>query len=286
MKKKIIQFIRSAENLDEILKNSGFIASTLDLEIKLLMVLETRYPYFYPMSDTMRTGMETYEFEIMREERQKEEEKVLKNFVEQKNREKNHPHVTYEIFSGATDLVIIDISEEPDTFFIMINESHEPEQGFIINTYLNAIEKTSCPILKIPEKFDFSEVSKILYATDYKEEDVETLAKLSQIAGPFRAEITTLHISDSVNLEEKLKSHRFETSIQEKIGYDRVSFAIREDKNVVHGIMEYAKEGRYDMIVLLKENRNFIQRLFTRSDSNKILAEAEVPVMIYHEPKK
>jgi len=70
------------------------------------------------------------------------------------------------------------------------------------------------------------------------------------------------------------------------VGYDKISFAVREDENVVEGIMDYARNGNFDLIVLLKENRNFLQRLFTRSDSNKILSESDVPVMVFHEENK
>jgi nucleotide-binding universal stress UspA family protein len=283
MKKQIIQFIRTAEKLDTITENSVTLAKILDMEVKLLMVLETRYPYFYPMTSTLKTGLETYEFERIHEERQKEEEKILQKFIDEKNSEKDHPSISFEIISGATDIVLIDASEQPETYLILINQDSEPEQGFIINTYMNTLEKTKCPIMKIPAEFNFGEVGKILYATDYNKEDVDTLLRLIEIARPFNAEITTLHITDSIDMEEKLKSHGFETSIQDKVGYDRISFAIQEEKDVVQGIMEYARKGHFDMIVLLKENRNFLQRLFTRSDSNKILAEADIPVMICHE---
>jgi nucleotide-binding universal stress UspA family protein len=283
MKKKIVQFIRSAENLEKVTANSEVLARTLDQDVTLLMVLETRHPYFYPMTTTMNTGMETYQFEEMHAEREKEAEKVLKEFTEDRNKKKGHPRISYEILSGATDMILIDVSERQDTSFILINESQEPEQGFIINTYLNTLEKTSCPVLKIPEKKDLGKMSKILYATDYKEEDLPTLSKLAEIAAPFKAEITTLHIADSVDLEEKMMSHGFEKTLHDKVGYDKISFAIREDENVVEGIMDYARSGHYDLIVLLKENRNFLQRLFTRSDSNKILSRADIPVMVFHE---
>jgi nucleotide-binding universal stress UspA family protein len=283
MKKKIVQFIRSAENLEKVVANSEGLARALDMEIKLLMVLETRHPYFYPMTTTLHTGMETYQFEELHAEREKEAEQVLKKFIEEKNMMEGQPRISYEILSGATDMILIDASEDKDTFLILINESQEPEQGFLINTYLNILEKTGCPILKIPEEKDFSTISKILYATDYKEEDLSTLAKLADIAVPFKAEITTLHITDSVDLEEKMLSHGFEKTLHDKVGYDKISFAVKEDENVVEGIMDYARSGKFDLIVLLKENRNFLQRLFTRSDSNKILSESDVPVMVFHE---
>ncbi len=283
MKKTVIQFIRSAENLDEVTANSEVLAKTLNFNVKLLMVLETRHPYFYPMTTTLHTGMESYQFEALHAEREEEAKEVLEKFIEKKKGGNGQPNITYEILSGATDQILIEISKESDTYMIMLNESQEPEQGFIINTYLNTLEKTHCPILKVPEKKDLGNLSKILYATDYKEEDFSTLGRLADLAAPFKAEITTLHITDSVDLEEKMKSHGFEKSLHDKIGYDKISFAVREDKKVVDGIMDYAGSGNFDMIVLLKENRNFIQRLFTRSDSNKILSEADIPVMVFHQ---
>jgi nucleotide-binding universal stress UspA family protein len=283
MKKKIVQFIRSAENLEKVTANAEDLARALDQDVTLLMVLETRHPYFYPMTTTLHTGMDSYQFEEMHAEREKEAEKVLKEFTKEKNRKQGQPGISYQILSGATDMILIDVSENEETALICINESQEPEQGFLINTYLNTLEKASCPILKIPEKRSLDKLGKILYATDYKEEDLPTLSKLAKIAAPFKAEITTLHITESVDLEEKMLSHGFEKKLHDKVGYEKISFAVREDKNVVEGIMDYARSGHYDLIVLLKENRNFLQRLFTRSDSNKILSESDIPVMVFHQ---
>ncbi|MDF1571113.1 MAG: universal stress protein [Bacteroidales bacterium] len=283
MKKKIIQFIRTGENLDGIINTSLSLAEALDMELKLFMVLETRHTFFYPMTSPLKTGLATYEFEKICEERLKEEEKRIGEFVDQKNKSGKAPKISFEIRSGATDLILLDVSEENDTYLIVINEADEPELGFIINTYLQIVEKTGCPILKVNKEFEFDKIKKVLYATDYMEEDVPTLKKLAEMIAPFKASITALHITESVDLEEKLKSHGFEASIHDKTGYDRIEFAVREEKNVTRGVTEYAVSDDFDMIVVLKENRNFLQRLFSRSDSNRILSKSEIPVMVFHQ---
>lgn len=284
MKQKIIQFVRSTENLEKVIDSAIPLVNALDLELNLVMVLETRNAYYYPMTSTLNTSLETYQFEKMRNDQMEKEKKSFEKVIRKKQKENKNPVISYEIKEGATDMILIDMSEDPETYLIMISESHEPEQGFIINTYLNIVERASCPILKIPKNYHLADLKRILYATDYKEEDISTLTRLASIAAPFKGIITALHITDSVDLEEKLKSHGFESSLHDKVGYDRIHFAIREEKNVVRGILEYAEKGEYDLIVLLKENRNFLQRLFTRSESNRILSEATIPVMIYHEP--
>ena len=259
------------------------LAGMLDMDLKLLMVLETRHTFFYPMTSPLKTGIASYEFEKIREERLKEEKKQMSAFVDKLNSRGAKIKVDFEIRSGATDMILLEASGKKDTYMLMINESEEPEMGFLINTYLQIVEKTECPILKVNGDFDFSKLQKVLYATDYKEEDVPVLKKLSEMLAPFKAEITALHITDNLDLEEKLKSHGYESSLLKKIGYDRIRFAIRKDKKVPRGIMDYAKSGKYDMIVVLKENRSFLERIFGSSDSNKILAKAETPVMVYHE---
>lgn len=283
MKKNIIQFIRTGEQLENTIGTSLSLAKSLDMDLKLFMVLETRHTFFYPMTSPLKTGLATYEFEKIREEREKEEEKRLGEFVEKKNKEGKSPKISFEIRSGATDLVLLDVSEEEDTYLIVINEADEPELGFIINTYLQIIEKTGCPLLKVNKKFKFTDIDQVLYATDYLEEDVPTLKKLADMMAPFKANITALHITDSLDLEEKLKSHGFESSLHEKIGYDRIRFEVREEKKVHKGVMEYAQSEGFDMIVVLKENRNFLQRMFTKSDSNRILSKSEIPVMVFHQ---
>ncbi|MCF8226853.1 MAG: universal stress protein [Bacteroidales bacterium] len=285
MKKKIIQFIRSADNLNEV---SGFAvnyAKKMDLDIHLLMVMETRHAYFYPMTSPLKSDLAAYEFEQIREERQLREQADMDKYVNEQNEIKGNPHFSFEIVNGATDLVLTEISRNEDTSFILINESQEPENGFIINTYLNILENAECPVLKIPQYTGITDIKKILYATDYREEDLPTLSKLSEIASIFSARITALHITDSVDLEEKLLSHGFETSVKEKVGYEGLEFTIHEDKDIIEGILTFSHKGNFDLIVLLKENRSFLKRIFTSSDSNKILSKSDIPVMIYHEKK-
>ncbi len=281
--KKIIQFIRTSKELENTIGNSIELAKALDMELQFFMVLETRNNYFYPMTSPLKSGIATYEFEKIREERQKEESERLDKFIKDKSKEKDVPHLSFEIRTGATDMILEELSKEEDTYMILINEAQEPEQGFLINVYLQVLEHTACPIMKLTESFRFSNMKKVLYATDYKEEDISTLKNLSGILAPFKSEVTALHVTDSIDLEEKLKSHGFEASLKEKVGYDKINVSIMEDKKVVDGILDYANKESFDMIVLLKENRNFLQRIFTRSDSNRVLSKADIPVMIFHQ---
>jgi len=284
MNKKIIQFIRTAEELEQNLTFAVNYAKKTGLEIELAMVIEQRYEYFYPVSTPVRGDITAYEFEKVREERIKAEEKKLKAFIENYSGKQDNPTMNYIIESGATDVVLNDYSKKDDTAFILINESQEPENSFIINTYLNIVENADCPVIKIPDRYNKAiPLKKILYATDYKEEDIPTLKRIIETASVFDSEITTLHITDSIDLQEKLMSRGFETSIKEKLGYEKIKLEIHKDKDAVSGVINFANNGNYDMIVVLKENRNFFQRIFTRSDSNKILSKSDIPVMVFHE---
>lgn len=283
MKKKIVQFIRSSDNIENIVKYPAMLGKKLGHDIELFMILETRQTYFHPISSPVNAGAANYEFELMLKARRQKAEANLKEFTDKYNSVEGNPHITYTILNENTEIALIEKSGRPDTYMILINEAQEPEQGFIINTYLNIIDKTKCPVFKVPENYQDGAIDNILYATDYKSEDIPTLKKLVSLAAPFKADITALHICDSVELEEKMLSESFESSIHDEVGYNHIHMAIKEDKNVANGVIDYTKDGTYNMVVVLKENKNFIKRLFSKSDSNKILNHSDIPVMLYHE---
>ena len=56
----------------------------------------------------------------------------------------------------------------------------------------------------------------------------------------------------------------------------------RSGDDMVKLINSYAAMKNADLIVVLKKNRNFLDRIFNPSSSEKIIQKAEKPVLVYH----
>jgi len=89
----------------------------------------------------------------------------------------------------------------------------------------------------------------------------------------------------SLLVEEKIKEAGFMDMVHSKTGYRNISVISLNEKdheNSAKLINDYALTNDADLIVVLKENKNFFSRLLKPSATKKIIKEARLPVLVYY----
>jgi nucleotide-binding universal stress UspA family protein len=125
----------------------------------------------------------------------------------------------------------------------------------------------------------------VIYATDYNEEDIPTLKELIRLTYFNSPTITALHITENIDFDLRIKNAGFQKMLESQVDYDNIRVkALVEDQgdDMVSLINDYATRENADLIVVLKENRRFLERLFKPSSSEKIIEKANRPVLVYH----
>jgi nucleotide-binding universal stress UspA family protein len=227
--------------------------------------------------------------EVMEEVAQKEKQDLLQlsQEVTTELSFKNNMNVLSEI--GITKMIVEELVSNHKADMVIL--SSEPDASFWEQSVTNKdiIYDINCPVWVIPEESKYETYAKVVYATDYKEEDIHTMKRLLKIVGTFNPEIVALHITDTTDFEEKVKKEGFLDALQKNTGYDKLNVkALLERKNdqVAQLINDYSSDIDANLIVLLKENRNFLDRLFTSSSTKKLIKEAKLPVLIFHEKEE
>jgi len=147
------------------------------------------------------------------------------------------------------------------------------------------VRNLECPLWVIPEHSEYQSIQRIIYATDYHEEDIPTLQKLIDLTHRLFPHILALHINKNADFEVRVKTAGFQKMLETKTTYKNISAkTLIENKgqDLVQLIHSYAAMNRTDLIVLLKENMNFLERIFNRSSVEKIMEATSVPVLVYH----
>jgi hypothetical protein len=134
---------------------------------------------------------------------------------------------TYEIGDAS---VILKEKVENKTYTMVMIQGHT-EQDTWLNDSVNmsVVENVPCPVYIIPPNSKYQPLNKVVYATDYKEEDLTTLKSLLNLAKPLDPEIIALHISNDDKFERKLKCVGFNKMLSEKKGFNMVSFKMIAD---------------------------------------------------------
>jgi nucleotide-binding universal stress UspA family protein len=187
---------------------------------------------------------------------------------------------------GSSDVVINQMVSENKADMIILENKNDNHFWLFDSSNSDLVINAGCPGWIVPADTKYRPYRKIVYATDYNDSDINTIKNLVKLTGSFSPEILALHILKSEDFKEETMGSGFENVIKQKTGYDRITVETLiddEDKDTGEYINEFAVKNSADLIVLLKENKNFMERIFKSGSTRKVLKRADLPVLIYHE---
>lgn len=155
---------------------------------------------------------------------------------------------------------------------------------FIGTNTSHAIEKINCPIIAVPHASNYPKINKIVFATNYVENDFENINNVVEFAKRFNAEVIMLHVETG----KPSKSYTFKQSdqffkhVKEVANYEKLTFKLIENKNVEEAIGLYLDEIKADLFAITARQRSLFQKLFDRSLTRKIIYHAHVPLIVFH----
>jgi nucleotide-binding universal stress UspA family protein len=191
--------------------------------------------------------------------------------------------VTMEGFvaEGSPFNIIQEIALEKDADLIIMGMKGKGKSNSIFGSTTNTvIRKSSFPVLVIPEATSYQSIDKITFASDFNPEtEMDRYALLENIAQKYNSFIQVLNVQkDEIVLSDnevigKMKTHFAFT-------YLNHDFTIIEDDNVVEGIIDYLKENRADLLVMMAQKHSLIERLFGEIYTTEMSRQTKIPLLV------
>ena len=276
-------------DFSDISKNSivyGFkLAEKLSMQVHLIHILEL-YKFAAGTSETELIST------ILPVENIKEmEASAAESFKKIMDDLKPHlsPAVPFEtkVISGhlVNELMVETAIEDTALMIVAVASSQDLISRFTNSTISAIVEDSACPVMIIPSGFTFTNIQKVILATDFNKADLEILKQFTELFESFDPEIKVLHISAKTNNDFKteLKFAGFKQMVLEKIKYPKMSFMLANNKNIVQGITESLKNENADLLLMLKEHEGFFKSLFETSKTEKITHYIKIPMISFHE---
>ncbi|WP_224491441.1 universal stress protein [Robertkochia flava] len=140
---------------------------------------------------------------------------------------------------------------------------------------------TETAVLAIPEASPLVVPRKIALATAHTDlPKPDQLAAFRDLAGRYEAQITIIHISDEVRLNEKQKKNR--DWLQEQLAAcDPAVFTLDND-HVDQAIMEYVGNTNTDIIGIISRKHTFFESLLKRSTLKELGYHSKIPLLVMH----
>ncbi|MBL7923014.1 MAG: universal stress protein [Bacteroidia bacterium] len=145
------------------------------------------------------------------------------------------------------------------------------------------IRHTEIPVLAVPEESEYQGMNKIVFATNMQPDDIVSLKKIIALFGKKNPEITLLHIEDGHARDpEAALRNWFQTEVLPTIKYAGIKAESISETDIVKTLHDYLSVNKTDLLVTATRKRNFIERIFDRSITQRLVFHTKIPLLAIH----
>lgn len=269
--------------------SKGFIRYVAEMAANLktsIHLLHVHTPTNYPLGTTPGAmGQASIQMQETMQDIAENSKIILSRYINEVSAE-----ISSNVFSGfsseigGTELVADQIINEGKIDMAIIESRHEDSFWTQTANNMNLIRELKCPVWIIPKGDVYTPIKNIVYATDYNEEDVTNIKKLINLFQDLKPNVTALHITDSRDFNDRVKKEGFKEMLQEKVPYPSLivkAIHRQNDDDVAQLLTDFAETNNTDLIVVLKQNKSFFERLFKANHTKEILKKSELPVLVF-----
>lgn len=195
------------------------------------------------------------------------------------------PKIELIIKTGFVFDVISESIQDPNAYMVILSDKTQVDYNYrdISKDNSKIIQESNCPVCVLPNNAPFHEPTKIIYATNFQEQDIQNITNLAHLASCFDATIHVVHVAENPEFEEHLKVAGLRTLISDESCYDKIVYNTIKNENFLAGIDQFAHEINAEMIALMKENKTIFKAFFASNNAKKMVYKTNLPVIIYQE---
>ena len=281
--RKIVIPTDLSERSEKSIRYGILMAKQLGKEVEVLHVIDSfDFGVNFLVNENNATVVSAEIMERKRAEAERLYNNVLNNL---KRTNEELPPIRLNMAFGFIADKISESVQNPDTFLVILSDKTQAESNYRdINKNQNEIIKRSySPVLIIPNGVFREEIKKVVYATNYQEQDISNIIDLIEIIKYFDAELEVVHISEQYDFDAKLREAGMKALLLEQTHYEKLSVRTVVYSDMVYGIDDFANETNANMIVLLRESKSLFKAIFGTNNAKKIIYKTNLPVLLFRQ---
>lgn len=262
------------------------LAVKLQAEIKLLHV------YRNPVSDLKMQSNETFDnylFDLSKEEERKAKQRMIefsgriRNYMKENDIDDVFVHSALAMGNMVRTLKEMCRNYKPDLIVLGTQGNDQGTTGVFANVAKELVNDLEIPVFAIPgprRPQDFEKM-KILYATDFNENDHTSLNRLLVILESFEKQITCVHIDTAHNPAKEERMDELNEFLGREYGKQDIKCRLIDYVDVSEGIRDFAEATGANLLSFTIHKRGIFEMLFMPNLFKRILQEASLPILIF-----
>lgn len=189
----------------------------------------------------------------------------------------------------STEITHVYKEKKPD-LIVMGTEGKDHFLGFLGSTTMDVLNTAGCPVLVVGAKTSFTGFTTIYYALEDIKEDILSVKQILPLAKLFNSTIAIVHVEEPALSEEETnfskekieEAESFINATKDSLSYPKITLHTILAEDVAEGLLTFTKEGKLDILALVKQERSWIENLFHKSVIKYFLRDISTPLLIIH----
>lgn len=209
--------------------------------------------------------------------------KQLNNFKVRMDKEFKNPKHTIETMAAFNTIVseIKEVVEKKNIDYVVMGTkgaTGATEVLFGSNT-VHVFKNVNCPILAIPNSFDFETPHEVLFPSDY-EIDYQNhhIKPIIDIISFYNGRVNILNVSFGYELSEAQKTHK--KTLEAYFKKTAHLFHSVSHQDVPGAINNFQLKTKINLLVMINNKHSFFENLFFKSTINQIGFHLNIPFLV------
>ena len=145
----------------------------------------------------------------------------------------------------------------------------------------SVMESAGCPVWIVPENAPINYPKKIMYAADFKEDELVATHTVVDIAKPLGATCKVIHINDYFESNPEQGVQEMLRYLEDEFEHEDASFQELNRADIIEGIETYIKTHKPDVLALAVHDKSFLSKIFLVSIAKHFVQEATLPMLTF-----
>ncbi|ASB49897.1 universal stress protein [Alkalitalea saponilacus] len=218
----------------------------------------------------------------VKEEMAEESLRGLKRELEELH--SDYPNARVELASRFGPLVDVLIKENHEDgidpeFIVFGCRGESALENFLLgsNAY-DVIKHVHNPMMAVPKTAQYRSPDKVVFVTDFKTIDQKIATPVLDLVNMFNSELLFVNAIQEEEID-RLSSERRVASFFPGV---KLSFHFVDGDDVCRSICDFTEENAAEMVVMVRHNYSFFERLFHPSLTKKMVMHPQFPMVILH----
>src|SRR5690554_2733440 len=187
------------------------------------------------------------------------------------------------IEEGKVVRTILSFSEEQKVDLIVMGTEgvNEFKENYIGTRSSQVVQRSSRDVFIVPRKVFFKPPNKLVYATDYMEEDKLAIQKVVHFASLFDSEVDVVHVSTKIKTIDRALHQAMVSEIEPFVKTEKINFVLKSYRDEPGlGLENYLITAKGDILVTLSKKKSWFEQIFTKNLSKKMSYFINKPLFV------